>query len=79
MEDRTLNLCEERCPMSLLKAKRFCAHMQDGERASILVTDKQSLRDMVRYFQTHSFSVQLEECDLISTLTVQKERQSPHV
>ncbi len=79
MEDQTLNLCEERCPMALLRAKRFCAHMQDGERASILVTDKQSLHDMVRYFQAHSFSVQQEESDLISTLTVQKERQSPHV
>jgi len=79
MEPYTLDLCEERCPMALLKAKRFCAQLQPGEAVSILVTDKHSLHDMLRYFETHSFSVQRNESDRFSTLIVVRERQTPHV
>ncbi len=62
--------------MALLKAKRSAASLKVKETLLIQVHDKSSIQDMVRYFSSTLFSVQLEENESVSTLTVVRESDS---
>ncbi|BCL70741.1 hypothetical protein TUMSATVNIG1_27050 [Vibrio nigripulchritudo] len=73
MNSYTLDLCEERCPMALLKAKRRAASLKKQEVLVIHSNDKSSVQDMIRYFSSALFSVRLEENESVSTLTIIRE------
>ncbi|UAB71217.1 MULTISPECIES: sulfurtransferase TusA family protein [Vibrio] len=73
MNSYTLDLCEERCPMALLKAKRRAASLKTQEMLVIHSNDKSSVQDMIRYFSSALFSVRLEENESVSTLTIIRE------
>ncbi|MBD1556002.1 sulfurtransferase TusA family protein [Vibrio sp. S9_S30] len=76
MNSYTLDLCEERCPMALLIAKRRAASLKRKETLVIQVHDKSSIQDMIRYFSSSLFSIHLEENEYMSTLTVVRESDS---
>ncbi|WP_105903513.1 sulfurtransferase TusA family protein [Vibrio gangliei] len=52
----SLDLRSERCPMALLRAKRECVQLLLNQSLTILVRDKASLNDMVRFFSQPPYS-----------------------
>ncbi|MDG3088833.1 sulfurtransferase TusA family protein [Vibrio hannami] len=71
MEPYILDLREERCPMALLKAKRYSKSVGKSEFI-IHAVDRSSIKDMIRYFDNHNFFVQVDEKLNHSTLTIIK-------
>ncbi|WP_194438683.1 sulfurtransferase TusA family protein [Vibrio fluminensis] len=67
---KDLDLREQRCPMSLLLAKRQSAKLVDGDRLNILVTDPSSKSDIVSYLSQHSFEVELTQLNNYYSLNV---------
>ncbi|GAB2655476.1 sulfurtransferase TusA family protein [Vibrio panuliri] len=57
-----LDLREQRCPLSLLLAKRHSMALVEGETLNILITDSSSKSDIVRFLSQHSFEVELKQC-----------------
>lgn len=55
----TVDLTKERCPMSLLVAKRATARLKPLQTLSILVSDRSSLEDMQAYFSGQKMDVQI--------------------
>ncbi|HAS6348703.1 TPA: sulfurtransferase TusA family protein [Vibrio vulnificus] len=75
MERKRLDLRQQRCPMSLLLAKRHSAELSEGSQLVIQVSDQGSMRDIVRYLQSRSFIVETEmeqDCYLLH-ITLNKE------
>lgn len=71
MKPDVLDLREEGCPMALLLAKRASKVMTQGELL-IHIRDLSSMKDMVRYFDSHGFSVQVEDSEQDYILTINK-------
>jgi TusA-related sulfurtransferase len=59
MQRETVDLTKERCPMSLLLAKRASAKLNSSQSLRILVSDHSSLSDMQAYFQRQKIDVQV--------------------
>ncbi len=57
MEPFILDLRQQRCPMSLLQAKRTRASLCDSTELRILSQDPSSVADMVRYFEAVGYTV----------------------
>jgi len=57
--------------MALLLAKRASKVMTQGELL-IHIRDLSSMKDMVRYFDSHGFSVQVEDSEQDYILTINK-------
>ena len=55
----TMDLTKERCPMSLLVAKRASARLKSLQSLRILVSDRSSFEDMQAYFQRQKMDVQV--------------------
>ncbi|MCF8780868.1 sulfurtransferase TusA family protein [Vibrio sp. IRLE0018] len=75
MERKRLDLRQQRCPMSLLLAKRHSAELSEGSQLVIQVSDQGSMRDIVRYLQSRSFIVETkmeQDCYLLH-ITLNKE------
>lgn len=73
MTTSVLDLTKERCPMSLLLAKRASLNITSGHDLKLLVSDKSSVEDMVRYFERHQWRTQLEHTSDCYQLTIIKE------
>ncbi|GAM59780.1 hypothetical protein JCM19231_2155 [Vibrio ishigakensis] len=59
--------------MSLLLAKRASLKVTSGQDLKLLVSDKSSVEDMVRYFERHQWRTQLEHASDCYQLTIIKE------
>ncbi|MDD9154850.1 sulfurtransferase TusA family protein [Aliivibrio sp. S4TY2] len=60
METRTLDLSQQRCPMSLLLAKRAAQSLDINGKLEIKVVDKTSLADIMKYFELNAFAINVE-------------------
>ncbi len=74
MKPYILDLREEGCPMALLLAKKKAAQLGDRE-LMIQIRDISSIKDIVRYFETHGFLVQTENIQQYYLITVYKKRR----
>ena len=70
METRTLDLSQQRCPMSLLLAKRAAQSLDKNGKLEIKVVDKTSLADIMKYFELNTFSINVDHEASYSFLTV---------
>ncbi|EOV0102524.1 sulfurtransferase TusA family protein [Vibrio vulnificus] len=75
MERKRLDLRQQRCPMSLLLAKRHSAKLSEGSQLVIQLSDQSSMRDIVKYLQSRQFLVEttMEQEDYLLTITFNKE------
>ena len=75
MERKQLDLRQQRCPMSLLLAKRHSAELSEGSQLVILVSEQSAMRDIVNYFRTRSCIVesQKEQDGYLLCITLNKE------
>ena len=46
----TLDLSGIKCPMPVLKTKKFLAQIESGEKVEIITTDPDSLKDLQDFF-----------------------------
>ncbi len=74
MKPYTLDLREEGCPMALLLAKKAAGQLGDRELI-IQIRDISSVKDIVRYFDKHKFSVQVENTKQHYLITVYNKRR----
>ncbi|MCP3697950.1 MAG: sulfurtransferase TusA family protein [Aliivibrio sp.] len=70
METRTLDLSQQRCPMSLLLAKRAAQNLDKNGKLEIKVVDKTSLADIMKYFELNAFSINVDHEASYALLTV---------
>jgi len=56
MELNILDLRQQRCPMTLLLAKRHTAQLVTGESVTILISEQSSLKDIESYLRNHNYS-----------------------
>ncbi|MDD9177821.1 MULTISPECIES: sulfurtransferase TusA family protein [Aliivibrio] len=70
METRTLDLSQQRCPMSLLLAKRAAQRLDKNGKLEIKVVDKTSLADIMKYFELNAFAINVEHEASYAFLTV---------
>ncbi len=73
MEPNILDLRQQRCPMTLLLAKRHTAQLVTGESVTILINDTSSLKDIESYLLNHNYSCSNSLSDGYYSLTVVKE------
>ncbi len=73
-----LDLREEGCPMALLLAKKKAVQLGDRELI-IQIRDISSVKDIIRYFETHGFFVQAENTQQYYLVTVYKKRRPSYV
>ncbi|MGL1036705.1 sulfurtransferase TusA family protein [Vibrio vulnificus] len=75
MERKRLDLRQQRCPMSLLLAKRHSAELSEGSQLVIQLSDHSSMGDIVKYLQSRPFLVEttMEQEDYLLTITFNKE------
>lgn len=72
METRTLDLSQQRCPMSLLLAKRAAQSLDKNEQLEIKIVDKTSLADIMKYFELNAFTINVAHEALYAFLTVSR-------
>lgn len=63
MEPNILDLRQERCPLTLLLAKRHTNQLKVGEKCCILIRDSSSMSDIQKFLQKQSYEILLEEMD----------------
>lgn len=73
MTTSVIDLTKERCPMSLLLAKRASLNVTSGQNLKLLVSEKASVDDMVRYFERNQWRTLLEHTSDYYQLTIIKE------
>ncbi|RXJ71453.1 sirA-like family protein [Veronia nyctiphanis] len=57
MEIQSLDLRDQRCPMSLLLVKRACTGLDKGQGLMIMISDAASEQDIHRYLLKQAFQV----------------------
>ncbi|NLS13193.1 sulfurtransferase TusA family protein [Vibrio sp. SM6] len=60
MELQHLDLRGERCPMALLRAKRFAAEFSSPQPWTLSVSDAASMQDIQRYFLHCGWQIQCQ-------------------
>ncbi|ROV61993.1 sulfurtransferase TusA family protein [Vibrio ponticus] len=55
---KDLDLRDQRCPMSLLLAKRRAVELEQGDTLTILIADPSSKSDIISFLQRNSFEVE---------------------
>ncbi len=73
MEPNILDLRQQRCPMTLLLAKRHIAQLVVGDSVTILISDFSSLKDIKSYLLQKNYSYHNNGCDGYYSLKVVKE------
>lgn len=73
MEQKVLDLRQERCPMALLLAKRHTKGLTSGDQIEILLSDSNSMHDITRFLQKHLFSLTCKDMDGYYSMQVIKE------
>ncbi len=73
MEPNILDLRQQRCPMTLLLAKRHTAQLVTGESVTILISESSSLADIESYLRNHNYSCSNTLSDGYYSLKVVKE------
>ncbi|MGF1908070.1 sulfurtransferase TusA family protein [Vibrio kasasachensis] len=58
---KELDLRDQRCPLSLLLAKRHVMALQEGDQMLILIADPSSKSDIIRFLNQHTFNVDCAE------------------
>ncbi|MBA5762029.1 sulfurtransferase TusA family protein [Vibrio sp. 404] len=67
---KELDLRDQRCPLSLLLAKRHTMALGEGEQIIILVADPSSKSDIIRFLSQHAFDVKCAELGSFYSLNV---------
>jgi len=67
---KELDLRDQRCPLSLLLAKRHTMALEQGEQITILVADSSSNSDIIRFLGQHAFDVRCAELGSFYSLNV---------
>lgn len=69
MKPYILDLCEEGCPMALLRAKR-AGQMLNDRTLIIQIRETSSMKDIIRYFTNKAYSVRVETTEPFYVLTI---------
>ncbi|MFD2180316.1 sulfurtransferase TusA family protein [Veronia pacifica] len=67
MEIQSLDLRDQRCPMSLLMVKRASAMLEKGQKLEIMLSDKAAEADIQRYLLSNAFLVS-KSTDAVATV-----------
>ncbi|MGF1778150.1 sulfurtransferase TusA family protein [Vibrio nomapromontoriensis] len=70
---QTLDLTQERCPMSLLRVKRCYKPLGCGEYLQVQLTDESSIKDILNYLKVQNADVHCLRAGNVTTLTVSKQ------
>ncbi|MFA0087465.1 sulfurtransferase TusA family protein [Vibrio sp. 10N.261.51.F12] len=73
MSIKSLDLTQERCPMSLLRVKRSYMPLVSGEQLCIQLTDESSVRDILNYLKVQNANVHCQTAAGVTTLTISKQ------
>lgn len=73
MSIEIIDLTQERCPMTLLKAKRASRGLKTEQSLCFLVSDKSSFLDMQSYFQGQNLSIRANTMSHLYQLTITKQ------
>ncbi|CAM4010968.1 sulfurtransferase TusA family protein [Vibrio neonatus] len=73
MSVEIIDLTEERCPMTLLLAKRASRALLSSQSLTFLVLDLVSINDMQAYFLRHGMQVDVKQATDFYSLTITKE------
>ncbi|WP_406707689.1 sulfurtransferase TusA family protein [Vibrio methylphosphonaticus] len=73
MSIQTLDLSQERCPMSLLLVKRSFKPLGLDEQLHIQLIDESSIRDILNYLMMQNADVDCSKAGNVTTLTVSKQ------
>ncbi|WP_231892566.1 MULTISPECIES: sulfurtransferase TusA family protein [unclassified Vibrio] len=68
-----IDLTQERCPMSLLLAKRASRALKVSQSLTFIVRDVASVNDMQSYFTCHEMLVEARKASDYYYLTITKE------
>ncbi|GAD89034.1 MULTISPECIES: sulfurtransferase TusA family protein [Vibrio] len=72
MSVEIIDLTEERCPMTLLLAKRASRALSTSQSLTFLVLDLVSIKDMKAYFLHHGMLVDVKQGADFYSLTITK-------
>lgn len=73
-----LNLSGEKCPMALLKTKRWVGQFETGESAELIISSNGDTRDITRYLAANGFQItQQSLADNLIILHIKTEKQDP--
>ncbi|MEZ9877075.1 sulfurtransferase TusA family protein [Vibrio breoganii] len=73
MSMKVIDLTDERCPMSLLLAKRASRDLKPSQTLTFLVMELSSVNDMQAYFLRHDILVDVRKAPHYYYLTITKE------
>ncbi|GAB7218187.1 sulfurtransferase TusA family protein [Vibrio comitans] len=73
MSMKVIDLTDERCPMSLLLAKRASRDLKTSQSLTFLVVELSSVNDMQAYFLRHDMLVDVTKAPHYYYLTITKE------
>lgn len=73
MEPNILDLRQQRCPMTLLLAKRHIAQLNTGDSVNILICDSSSFKDIKSFLLKQDYLCNSTKCDGYYSITVVKE------
>ncbi|CAM2771093.1 sulfurtransferase TusA family protein [Vibrio rarus] len=73
MSLETIDLTQERCPMTLLLAKRASSKLSASQALTFVVAEKSSVHDMQAYFLRHNMQVDVRKEPHCYYLTIIKE------
>ncbi|WP_413113925.1 sulfurtransferase TusA family protein [Thaumasiovibrio sp. DFM-14] len=77
MTIQILDLKSERCPMALLKVKRFVTTVASDHVIDVYLQDRASLADIQRYLKQQQYSVtMMPSPDPVVVLRIQKEKKT---